>query len=100
MNYCQNEVVCLPIWYKYTNITVHALSGNTDASRKYAKLYVSDLRRWCNHAFYAGLSDSRSDEEKTELVEEMWRKYEDRVAEAPEEHAMRAVFAYMRVKKI
>ena len=63
-------------------------------------MYVSDPRRWGHHAFYSGLSDSRSDEEKTELVEEMWRKYEDRVAEAPEEHALRAVYAYLCVKKI
>ncbi len=81
-------------------MTLHALSGDGEAARKHAKLYVSDLRRWSHHAFYSGLSDSRSDEDKTELVEEMWRKYEDRVADAPEEHALRAVYAYLRVRKI
>ncbi len=85
---------------KYNYITLHALSGNDNPVRKHAKLYVSDARRWGHHAFYSGLSDSRSDEEKTELVEEMWRKYEDRVAEAPAEHALRTVYAYLRVRKI
>ncbi len=76
------------------------LSGDEEAARKHAQWCVSDLRRWCNHAFYSALSDSRSDEEKTELVEEMWRKYEDRVAEAPEEHALRIVSASLCVRKM
>ncbi len=85
---------------KYTNITFHVRSGDDNAARKHAKLYVSDARRWSHHAFYSGLSDSRSDEEKTELVEELWGKYEDMVAEAPAEHASRTVYAYLRVRKI
>ncbi len=74
--------------------------GDQDAARKHAQRYVPNMKRWSNYTFYAGLSDSRSDEEKTELVEEMWSKYEDVVAEAPEEHEMNFVHAYIRVRKI
>ncbi len=89
-------------WYysrKYT-VTLHALSGDKEAARKHAQWYVSDVRRWVHYALYSGLSDSRSNEEKTELVEQLFRKYENRVAEAPEKHALRAVCANSRVRKI
>ncbi len=71
-----------------------------EAARKHAQWYVSDVRRWAHYVLYSGLSDSRSDEEKTELVEELFTKYEERVAAAPEKHALRAVFAYIHVRKI
>ena len=74
--------------------------GDQEAVRKQAQRYVPNLKRWSNYTFYAGLSDSRSDEEKAELVEEMWTKYEDAVAEAAEEHGMNFVHAYVRVRKI
>ena len=81
-------------------VPLHALSGDKEAARKHGKWCVSDIRRWNNHTFYSGLSDSRSDEEKTELVKELWRKYEDIIAEAPEEHSVRIVHAHLRVKKL
>ncbi len=86
--------------YSISIVPLHALSCDKEAARKHAKWCVSDIRRWSNHTFYSGLSDSRIDEEKTELVEEMWRKYEDVIAEAPEEHSVRTVHAHLRVKKL
>ncbi len=76
------------------------LLGDHEAARKHAQSYMPNMKRWGNHTFYAGLSDSRSDEEKAELVEEMWSKYEDMVAEAPEEYGVTFVQAYVRVCKV
>ncbi len=86
--------------YSWGTFPICLFLGDQEAARKQAQRYVPNLKRWSNYTFYAGLSDSRSDEEKAELVEEMYRKYEDMVAEAPKEHGENFVHAYVRVRKI
>ncbi len=73
--------------------------GDTVAARKFAKWYIPSVRIWTNSTLYASLSDSRSDEEKTDIMEQFWIKYENKVAEAPEEHGNTYVYACVRITK-
>ncbi len=88
------------MWISTFEATFNLFLGDQEAARRHAQRYVADLMRWSNYTFYSGLRDSRSDEENAELVEEMWRKYEDAVADGPEEHGMNLVYAYVRIFKI
>merc|ERR1711990_14410 len=66
----------------------------------HASNYVPTTRTWSNSTFVAGLSNNRSTEEKEALVEEMFRRYEARVAVAPLDHAMDYTHAYLHVEKM
>ena len=80
--------------------TEYASLGDKDAAKKFAQEYISCIRSWSNSTFVGALSDSRSDEEKADIMEQFWRKYKNKVTEAPEEHGYSCVFACVRVRKI
>ena len=47
----------------------------------------------------SALSDSRSPEEKTNIVDEFFKRYENKVAKRPEDHGMDYVHAYIVIEK-
>ena len=65
----------------------------------HAQNYIPTTRTWSNSTFLAGLHSRRSQEEKDAIVEEMFQRYADRVAAAPEDHAMDYVHAYLHAEK-
>lgn len=78
-------------------------SGNKEdpeAAKKHAKWFVPTTRTWSNHTFYAGLSESRSEQERNQIVDLFFQRYEDLVAKAPEDHAMYYIHAYMHIEKV
>lgn len=62
--------------------------------------YVPTTRTWSNSTFLAGLDASRSEEEKHALVDELFRRYSQRVAGSPSEHAMDYTHAYIHAEKV
>jgi indole-3-acetate O-methyltransferase len=70
-----------------------------DAARVHARAYVPTTRTWSNSSFEAGLSRARPAAERAGVVDEMFRRYEDAVAAAPEDHAMDYFHVYMAVEK-
>ena len=65
----------------------------------HARNYVPTTRTWSNSTFIAGLSDSRTAEEKDALVEELFSRYAARVEAAPRDHAMDYTHAYLHAEK-
>ena len=49
--------------------------------------------------FFPGLSDSRSNEEKEKIVDELFKRYENDVAKRPGDHGLDFISAYMVMKK-
>ena len=49
--------------------------------------------------FPLALSDSRSPEEKANIVDEFFKRYENEVAKRPEDHGMDYVHAYIVIAK-
>jgi len=47
----------------------------------------------------SGLSEHRSPEEKAEIVDEFFKRYENQVAKHPEDHGMDFVNAFMVIAK-
>ena len=74
----------------------YAFAG--DASG-HADNYVPTTRTWSNSTFLAGLDDGRSDDEKAALVDELFRRYAQRVADAPKDHAMDYTHVYLHAAK-
>jgi len=66
----------------------------------FAESYVPTLRSWSETVFLNGLAASRPPGERQALVEDFYRRYVDRVREAPAGHAMDYVHVYMVVEKV
>ncbi|XP_035673957.1 uncharacterized protein LOC118414194 isoform X3 [Branchiostoma floridae] len=91
-------LVCMET--KHTPCAFHARwqreGGN---ARQHAEQFVNMLRSWSIHAFHAGLSKGRTEEEKTTILESFFNEYEDEVAAAPEEHSFELMSSFLHIKK-
>ncbi|XP_078576710.1 uncharacterized protein LOC144862237 [Branchiostoma floridae x Branchiostoma japonicum] len=68
-------------------------------ARQHAKQFVNMCRSWSNHAFHAGLSNKRTEEEKEAILESFFKEYEDEVAAAPEKHDMEVMSCFLHIKR-
>ena len=66
---------------------------------KFAVEYIPTLRSWSEATFLSGLSTMRSTEDRQALIDEFYGRYEARVREAPDGHAMDYVHCYLIVRK-
>jgi hypothetical protein len=64
-------------------------------SKKFAGAYVPTLRSWSEPTFRSGLSPARPDEEKSQIIDEFYGRYESLVASDPHGHAMDYVHIYL-----
>jgi len=75
-------------------------SGGKMSARAFAESYVPTLRSWSEAVFLNGLDDARPVEERHRIVDEFYKRYEDRVASDPDGHAMDYVHCYLAIMKI
>jgi hypothetical protein len=73
--------------------------ANKGDAKAHAKNFIPTTRTWSNATFYAGLDEKRPEAERRALVDEMYQRYEDKVAEEPEGHGMDYVHMYLVVRK-
>lgn len=66
---------------------------------RFSEEYIPTLRSWSEPTFANGLSESRSNEEKAEIIDEFYGRYQSRVAEKPAGHAMDYVHIYLVCEK-
>jgi len=69
-------------------------------ANKFAKAYIPTIRSWNESTFLGALSEQRTLEERTEIIENYYSMYQQQVANAPEQHGMGYVHAYMTIEKI
>ncbi|MEC8484151.1 MAG: hypothetical protein VXY99_10045 [Pseudomonadota bacterium] len=62
--------------------------------------YPVRRRTWSNSTYMNGLCDSRTSEEKAELVDELFHRYVDKVAKDPSSHAMDYVHSYAIIERV
>ncbi|XP_028515294.1 probable caffeine synthase 2 isoform X2 [Exaiptasia diaphana] len=67
--------------------------------KEHAKRYVASIRIWTNATFIEGLSNSRSAEEKSNIVDDLYHRYESLVAKHPEDHEFYFLQAYIVLRK-
>ncbi|XP_028515288.1 caffeine synthase 1 [Exaiptasia diaphana] len=67
--------------------------------KEHAKRYVASIRTSSNATLISGLSDSRSSEEKSKIVDDLYRIFESLVAKNPEDHGADFVEAYIVIRK-
>ena len=70
------------------------------SNREFAVSYIPTLRSWSEAVFVNGLSGERPQEEKDRIVDQFYQRYEDRVAENPDGHAMDYVHCYLAMEKV
>ena len=69
-------------------------------AREHAAWFVPTTRTWSNSTYMNALDASqRSEEERKSIVDAFFQRYEERVAQAPEEHGMDYVHAYIVMEK-
>ena len=66
---------------------------------RFAREYLPTLRSWSEATFVNGLSPGRPPEEKAEIVDEFYGRYQTRVAGSPVGHAMDYVHCYLICEK-
>ena len=81
----------------------HASTDDKDAGRKHVMCYIPNIIRCGNYVYTcSGLSNSRSENERKDIVEHLLQKFEDTMTKAPAEHGVEFVQAYVHdhVRKI
>ena len=69
------------------------------AVAEHARSYVQSVRVWSYYSFRSGLCNSRSEEEKNAIVEEFFKRYEEDVIRAPNDHGHDAIIAFLHITK-
>ena len=65
----------------------------------FAREYVPTLRSWSEPTFVKGLSEDRSVEERSEIIDTFYDRYRQKVAADPTGHAMDYVHIYLVCSK-
>ncbi len=63
-----------------------------DAAR-FAAAYIPTIRSWNESVFAGALSSDRPEQQRHEIIEAYYKKYQDQVEQSPEEHGMGYVHA-------
>ncbi len=87
LEHVETRVVRCPFEQDYTE--------NHKDPERFAVEYLPTLRSWSEATFIGGLDPSRPAEEKMEIIDTFYRRYQDRVAADPEGHAMDYVHCYL-----
>lgn len=66
---------------------------------KFAVEYIPTLRSWSEATFSNGLANTRPVEDRLAIIDDFYGRYESRVREAPDGHAMDYVHCYLIVRK-
>jgi hypothetical protein len=74
--------------------------GQYKSAAEFAKDFVPTTRTWSNSVFASGLDDSRSPAEKVKLVDELFSRWEKKVAQDPNEYHMDYVHTYAVIEKL
>ena len=75
-------------------------SNGAMSAREFAVSYIPTLRSWSETVFANALDQSRPADERAALVDLFYQRYEDRVAENPDGHAMDYVHCYLAIEKV
>ncbi len=76
-----------------------AFTETGGAPADFARDYIPTLRSWSEPTFVNGLNPDRSEEDKAHIIDTFYGRYQDRVAAAPEGHAMDYVHIYLVCRK-
>ena len=69
-------------------------------AEQFAHAYIPTIRSWNESTFLGALSDQRDAQERVEIIENFYATYQQQVADAPEQHGMGYVHAYMTIEKV
>ena len=70
------------------------------SSREFAVSYIPTLRSWSETVFANALDKARPADERAAIIDEFYQRYEDRVADNPDGHAMDYVHCYLAIEKV
>ena len=91
LEHVESRVVRCPFEQDFTE--------NHGDAEQFAREYVPTLRSWSEPTFANGLSSARPEEERARIIDEFYGRYQNRVAHAPEGHAMDYVHIYLICSK-
>lgn len=88
----EDRLVRCPFHEKY-------MSGGYETPKAYADDYLETTRTWSNSTFLAGALPFVGRAEATRMVDELFRRYKECVAQNPADHGMDYVHGYMVFEK-
>ncbi len=69
------------------------------SAREFAVSYIPTLRSWSETVFANALDPARPADQRAELIDLFYQRYEDQVADNPDGHAMDYVHCYLAIEK-
>ena len=76
------------------------MSGGYETAQAYADDYLETTRTWSNSTFLAGALLFVGRAEATRMVDELFRRYKECIAQNPADHGMDYVHGYMVLKSV
>lgn len=92
LEHVESRVVRCPFEQAYTE------TGGDPAD--FARDYIPTLRSWSEPTFANGLDSNRPPQERADIIDTFYRRYQDRVAADPTGHAMDYVHIYLICRKV
>ena len=89
----EDRLVRCPFHEKY-------MSGEYETAQTYADDYVETTRTWSNSTFLAGALTFVGREDARGMVDELFRRYKECIAQNPADHGMDYVHGYMVLEKV
>lgn len=73
--------------------------AGSDEAKQFANFFTNGTRRWTNFTFLGALSASRTAKEKEDIVDELYRRYEEAIAKDPYNSGADFVYANIVMQK-
>jgi len=94
---CESKITRCPYNEEYRRAVA---AGEPVDDRAAAKGIIGTMRTWSNSSFLTALSGSRPAAERQALVDELYQRYEDEIAQDPASHHMDYAHHYILVEKV
>jgi len=79
--------------------TAFEAANGAMSNRDFSRSYIPTLRSWSETVFLNALDTARNATERAKLVDLFYQRYEDKVCDNPDGHAMDYVHCYLAIEK-
>uniref|UniRef100_A0A0G4HAX1 Methyltransferase type 11 domain-containing protein n=1 Tax=Chromera velia CCMP2878 TaxID=1169474 RepID=A0A0G4HAX1_9ALVE len=96
LKFCETRITRCPFHVAWLEESEKMPQGASEEKRRaHAKWYIPTIRTWSNSTFKSGLREDRPEEEKTQIVDELFSRYEDEVTARPADFGMDYVHCFL-----
>ena len=80
-------------------LTFPFIVARSEALQRKVSEFIPNMRYWSNQAFDSALAPSRTESERTAILDMYYKKYEEAVVAAPGDHGLDMVYLLLHIEK-